>query len=180
MQQFMEATRDVSLPPPASQAAAITSNEAAGDSAAQAGNLYDAFQDYMAAFQAVPTHWAADIEQRLREKIIKLVLRMNPPPAIPPDAMQHEAYAATAFQESTGSQDLTRAAGELVQALRLAPWWGDAYKNLGLVLQKTGQFDAAARKLCRAGRRPKQVSNRETLFGPLTARRSPRTQRLYR
>ncbi|HXX22242.1 MAG TPA: PDZ domain-containing protein [Terriglobia bacterium] len=147
VQQFMEATQGVSIALPPPQAATITTKEAAGDSAAQAGKLYDALQDYMAAFQAVPTHWAENIEQPLREKIIKLVVRMNPAPAIPPDAMRHEAYAATAFQESTGAQDLTRAARELVQALKLAPWWGEAYKNLGLVLQKTGQFGEAARNL---------------------------------
>jgi tetratricopeptide (TPR) repeat protein len=147
LQRFTEQTAELSVPLSADVEAVVASNETAGDSAAQAGKLYNAMQDYMAAFHAVPTHWAENVEQPLREKIIKLVVRMNPPPAIPQDAVQHAAYAATAFQEAAGPEDLKHAAGELAQALRLAPWWGDAYKNLGLVLQKSGQFDAAARNL---------------------------------
>lgn len=147
LNRFEALTGNLSVPLPPNQAALVTSKEAAGDSAAQAGKLYDALQDYLAAFQMLPTHWAGDIEGPLTKQIIKLVVRMNPPPAIPQKAMQHEAYAMTAFREATGPQDLLRAAGELQKALRLAPWWGDAYKNLGLLDAKAGHFADAARNL---------------------------------
>jgi tetratricopeptide (TPR) repeat protein len=146
--KFTALTCNLSVPLPEAQAAAIRGTEANGDSKAKAGKLYDALQDYEAALQALPAQWAPrDIEQRLEEKAIKLVLRMDPRPAIPQEAMQHLAYAETAFQEAKGPADLDNAIQELHQALRLAPWWGDAYKNLGLLFEKENRYEDAARNL---------------------------------
>ena len=130
------------------QQAAIASQESAGDSAVQAGKLYEALQDYEAGLQVLPAEFAPrDVEGRLEEKAIRLALRMNPRPAIPQEAMQHLAYAETAFQEAKGPAELDNAIQELNQALRLAPWWGDAYKNLGLLYEKEQRYADAARNL---------------------------------
>ena len=147
-QKFRALTVNASVPLSGGEQATVTSKQIGGDAAAQAGKLYDALQDYEAALQALPAQWAPqDVEQPLREKIIKLVLRMDPRPAIPREAMQHLAYAETAFQEAKGPADLDNAIQELNQALRLAPWWGDAYKNLGLLLEKADRYADAARNL---------------------------------
>jgi len=148
VRRFRALTANVSVPLSGEEQAAVTSQQNAGDSAAQGGKLYDALQDYEAALQALPAQWAPqDVEQPLREKIIKVVLRMDPRPAIPQDAIRHLAYAETAFQEAKGASDLDNAIQELNQALRLAPWWGDAYKNLGLLFEKENRYADAARNL---------------------------------
>ncbi len=54
--------------------------EAAGLAAEQAGQLREAFDDYVAALQALPESPPADADRRLRERIIKLALRLDPPP----------------------------------------------------------------------------------------------------
>ena len=145
VEKFRASIADLSLPLTSEVSTEVDAKERAVDSAAEAGKLYDALQDYEAALQALPAHWVPrNIMQPLREKIIKLVLRMDPRPAIPQEAMQHLAYAETAFQEAKGPADLDNAIHELNQALRLAPWWGDAYKNLGLLLEKENRYAEAA------------------------------------
>jgi hypothetical protein len=145
---FNKFTSTLSIATPTDQSAALASKEAAGDAALQEGKLYDALHDYEAALNLLPTEWAPqDVEQRLEQKAIKLVLRMNPKPAIPQDAMRHMAYAETAFQEAKGPADLDNAVQELNKALRLAPWWGAAYKNLGLLDEKASRYADAARNL---------------------------------
>ena len=147
VQKFKEMTQDVSTPLTSEQDATVKVNEQAGDAAEQAGKLFDALQHYQAALQALPTQWApADVEQPLRERIVKLVQRMNPPPAIPEEAERHEAYAMAALdQAKTG--DYSSSIQEFHQTLQLAPWWGAAYFNYALVLEKAGRYAAASRNL---------------------------------
>ena len=138
--KFQELTKDISTPPLTSE------NEQAGDAAEQSGKLFDALQHYQSALQALPTWAPADVEQPLRERIVKLVQRMNPPPAIPEEAERHEAYAMAALdQAKTG--DYSSSIQEFNQTLQLAPWWGAAYFNYALVLEKAGRYAAASRNL---------------------------------
>jgi tetratricopeptide (TPR) repeat protein len=146
--KFRSLTADASVQLSWEQQTTLSSEESAGDSAAQAGKLYDALQDYEAALSVLPEQWAPrDVEQRLEEKAIRLVQRMNPQPAIPQDAMQHMAYAQAAFQEAKSPGDLDNAIQELTHVLRLAPWWGDAYKNLSLLDEKAERYADAAHNL---------------------------------
>ena len=147
-QRFAEMTANLSIPLTAAQQTTVTAREAAGDAAAAAGSLYNALQDYEAALRALPSFGTPQkVEQPLREKIIRLVLRMNPPPAIPQEAMRHAAYAETALEEAKSEGDLYSSVREWGQALRAAPWWADAYYNFGLVLEKLGEPGRAAEEL---------------------------------
>ena len=148
LEKFMAVTASLSIPLTPPQQSTLTAKESAGDAAAAAGSLYGALQDYDAALQALPLAEAAqNVEQPLREKIIKLVLRMNPPPAIPQEAMRHAAYAETALQEAKNQGDLFSSITEWRKALRAAPWWADAYYNFSLVLEKAGETAHAAQAL---------------------------------
>lgn len=146
--KFRTLTANVSVPLSPKLLAAVSGKESAGDSSAQSGKLYDALHDYEAALQVLPAEWAPrDVEQRLEEKTIKVVLRMNPRPAIPQDAMRHEIYGITAARTAKGPADLDNAVEEFDKVLRLAPWWAGAYKNLATVLEKEQRYRAAARNL---------------------------------
>ena len=98
----------------------------------------------------LPEKQPEDVEQRLREKIIKVVLQLNPPPAIPREAIQHAAYAEAAVEEAqkdANPSHLNDAVNELQKALRIAPWWAQGYFNLGAVLQKANRPGEAAQAL---------------------------------
>lgn len=128
----------------------LSAEESAGDTAVKQGQLREAFRHYMSAFESLSEQTSLDADKALREKIIKVVLQLNPPPAIPQEAIRHAAYAQAAVQEAgknADTSDLNDAATEIEKALRIAPWWAQAYFNLGEVLQKANRPGEAAEAL---------------------------------
>jgi hypothetical protein len=122
-----------------------STEESAGSVAEQAGKLREALTQYVAALQKT-TEGSAD-NQRLRETIIKLVQRLSPPPAVPEEAERRMARGRAAVKAATDEQGFLRAANELQQALKAAPWLADGYFNLGVVLDKAGRHADAIRNL---------------------------------
>src|SRR5712691_9357229 len=103
--------------------------EAAGLAAEQAGQLREAFDDYVAALQALSDPPPADADLRLRERIIKLALKLDPPPAVPEEAQQRITSGQTASKSAQNPGELKVAVSEFQRALRLAPWLARAYFN---------------------------------------------------
>ena len=122
-----------------------STEESAGSVAEQAGKLREALTQYVAALQKT-TEGSAN-NQRLRETIIKLVQRLSPPPAVPEEAERRMARGRAAVKAATDEQGFLRAANELQQALKAAPWLADGYFNLGVVLDKAGRHADAIRNL---------------------------------
>lgn len=81
----------------------------------------------------------------LREQIIRTALALNPQPAIPEEARRHFVRAVTIQKDARNETDAELAAREYREALLLAPWWGDAYFNLGVAAQTANLFDEAIR-----------------------------------
>lgn len=136
--------------PVALSGSAEDEGEAVGDALVKQGQFREALDHYMTALQHLTEYLPPDIEQRLREKVIKVVLLLNPPPAIPQDAIRHAAYAQAAVDEAqkdANPSHLNDAVNELEKALRIAPWWAQAYFNLGAVLQKANRPGEAAQAL---------------------------------
>lgn len=120
--------------------------EAAGLTAEQAGRLRDALQAYLDAFQALPDPPSFQADHRLRERIIRVVLRLTPPPAVPEEARRRSVRGQALFREALEALDTTRikdSAGELWQAVRAAPWWPTAAYNLALAQEKLSQYEQA-------------------------------------
>lgn len=123
--------------------------EATGQTAEQAGRSQEAFLAYLNAFQSLPEPPARTDDQRLREKIIGVVQKLDTKPVIPPEAREHlkkandllDAAAILGNSGTTAAEQ--RAALELRQAVRSAPWWPDATFQLATVLQKLQRFDEA-------------------------------------
>lgn len=82
-------------------------------------------------------------DDRLREQIISAALALNPRPAIPEEARRHFIKGTTIQRDAANEGDAELAAVEYRAALLLAPWWGDAYYNLGLAAQMANRFDEA-------------------------------------
>lgn len=127
----------------AQSGSAIEAAEKAADAAAAAGDNAKAVAGYLEALKKCPA--GSEPETRVREKLIRSAAIA--PPAVPEEA-RHMSQRAQAFikfaQDSTG---FAKAAAELEGALRLAPWWPEAYFNMGLVQEKLGAPAEAARNL---------------------------------
>jgi len=86
-------------------------------------------------------------DNALREKIIKLALTVKPSPALPTEAERRMTRGDVAFKGATSVADYQAAAKEFEQATLAAPWYGDAYFNLGVAQDKAEDYDAALRSL---------------------------------
>src|SRR6266567_7745754 len=84
-------------------------------------------------------------DDALREKIIKLVLTLNPKPALPDDAIAHEGAAEYAFKNAKANSDYSDAAKEYEKALLAAPWVAADYFNCAVAHEKAGENKDAIR-----------------------------------
>jgi tetratricopeptide (TPR) repeat protein len=125
----------------------LAAEENRGATSEQEGRLREALQHYLSALQRLPMRPPANLEQPLRERIIRLVLRLDPPPAVPEEAKRHATYSMVAVSHSTGPADLDDAIKEWDEALRVAPWWAEAYYNAALVLEKRERYADGAHYL---------------------------------
>lgn len=82
-------------------------------------------------------------DRGLREQIIQAAIALDPQPAIPEQARRHFVRATTMLRDARNETDAELAAREFREALRLAPWWGDAYFNLGVAAETANRFDEA-------------------------------------
>ena len=77
----------------------------------------------------------------LREHIIKLAQPMKL--QVPGEARQHFDRGLSLSKKKDEQTKI--AAAEFRKAVRVAPWWGDAYYELGIVLEARGRHPAASR-----------------------------------
>lgn len=119
--------------------------ESLGRAAEQSGKLREALRHYVTALQATPE--GSSTEQQLRETIIKLARKLDPPPAVPEEAERRMARGRAAIESASSEQDFIEAATEFQKAARAAPWLPEAYFNLGVVYEKAGRYEEARRNL---------------------------------
>ena len=124
-----------------SRSAFCASDEEMGQAAEAAGKLREALTHYTAALASTMEDSADD--QRLREKIIGIVQKLDPPPAVPEEAKRFMVRGETLVKEAKSEADFTEAAAEFKQALHIAPWLSSAYFNLGLAEEGAGLYDQA-------------------------------------
>lgn len=86
---------------------------------------------------------ASPNDDALREKIIKLALELKPAPAVPEEARRHFVMAVTLQKDAKTDGDYDLPIQEYRKALRLAPWWSDAYYDLGTALDLKKQYSDA-------------------------------------
>lgn len=125
-----------------------TAEVRAGEASERIGQMRNAFEEYLAALRDLPEWAPPDVEDSLRQRIIVLVLKLNPTPVIPEEARHHANFAATALDMAKDQpQQLDGAIHEWNETLRFAPWWPEVYFNAGLVLEKRGRYSEAERYL---------------------------------
>lgn len=83
----------------------------------------------------------------LRERIIKLAPTLKPAPVLPDEAERWMVRGSAAFKGATSAAGYLDAAKEFEQATLAAPWYGDAYFNLGVAQDKAEDYAAALSSL---------------------------------
>ena len=84
-------------------------------------------------------------DNALREKIIKLALKLKPALALPDAAIAFEGRAQFAFKNAKSEDDFLAAAQEYEKAVAAAPWVSGYYADLCTIYEKAGKFEDAKR-----------------------------------
>jgi hypothetical protein len=84
-------------------------------------------------------------DEILREKIIRKALEANP--RIPEEARRAFIEGTTITKSAKSAKGQTLAIESFSEALKIAPWWGDAYYNLAVAQELAGKFEAAQTSL---------------------------------
>jgi tetratricopeptide (TPR) repeat protein len=128
---------------PSSAQVVPSAREAAGTAAEQAGQLRQAFDDYVAALQALPDPPPAEDDTRLRKRIITLALKLDPPPVVPDEAVKQIVGTQTTAKSAENLRDFEAAISQYQKALRLAPWVASGYLGLGELQEKLRDYPPA-------------------------------------
>ena len=78
-----------------------------------------------------------------RRFIIKLASELKPSPMIPEVARKHFIEGAAIVKAAKSPAQQALAAQSFTDALKIAPWWGDAYYNLGIAQELAEKYDEA-------------------------------------
>ncbi len=117
---------------------AIADTESDARAAEQAGRHREALALYVKALQD-----KGGADAALRERILAVAARVSPAPAIPEEARRFHVRAETAIKLAKSPEEFKEAVTEFQRAVSLAPWWADAYFNLGVAYEGAGDFAAA-------------------------------------
>jgi tetratricopeptide (TPR) repeat protein len=109
--------------------------------AAQAQSPQQTLNQYIADLQKNPSDYAQ------REKIIKHVQTMKPAPAVPEEAKRYLSRGIAAMKVAKSKDDFKDAVNEFEKAALSAPWFANAYYNLGVAQDKAGAYANAIRSL---------------------------------
>jgi hypothetical protein len=77
-------------------------------------------------------------DNALREKIIKLSASVKPAPAVPEEARRSFIKGTTFVKAATDPSQQKLAVESFQEAVKIAPWWGDAYYNLAIAQDLAG------------------------------------------
>lgn len=108
---------------------------------AQTGSPQETLNQYIADLQKNPDDFA------LREKIIKHVRTMKPAPAVPKETERYMTRGIAAMKDAKSADDFKDAVKEFEKASLSAPWFANAYYNLGVAQDKAGLYAEAIKSL---------------------------------
>jgi hypothetical protein len=100
-------------------------------------NPHAAFLELTARLKGNPA------EDSTRRLIIKLATELKPAPAIPEEARKYFVEGTAIVKAAKNPAQQTLAALSFTEALKIAPWWGDAYYNLGVAQELAEKYDEA-------------------------------------
>jgi len=82
-------------------------------------------------------------DRALRERIVKAAREQTPAPVTPEEARRFFIRGNTALEDAQGQDGYRRAIRNYEQALKFAPWWGEAYVNLAKARERAKDYSGA-------------------------------------
>lgn len=104
---------------------------------AHAANPREELKQLVAQLQSNPSDTA------LREKIIKLAQTIKPALVVPEEARRAFVQGTTIAKSATDAQGQALAIDSFNEALRITPWWGNAYYNRAVAQDIAGRLAEA-------------------------------------
>jgi hypothetical protein len=83
----------------------------------------------------------------LKERIIQMARQLSPEPVIPEEARRAFVQGATLAKAATDAAGQRLAVDSFREALKIAPWWGDAWYNLAVAQELAGDLNDARNSL---------------------------------
>ncbi|MFA6091620.1 MAG: hypothetical protein WCU88_00040 [Elusimicrobiota bacterium] len=116
-----------------------------GDESSIAGDAQAAFESYGNAFKdAWPN---GTLHKSLRTKYLKAVGMLGSAPQVPEEAVRLAAHAQAYLHQAQDESGYSKAVAKMEEAIALAPWWADAYFNLGLMQTSMKDYARAIESL---------------------------------
>lgn len=136
-------------------------------------DIYDLLENYVVKYAKKPHELFEQLSQQQnnvmnRRLIIKLASELKPAPAIPEEARKHFVEGTAIVKAAKNPAQQALAAQSFTEALKIAPWWGDAYYNLGVAQELAEKYDEA-----------EQAFNFYLLSNPSDAERREVQDRIY-
>jgi hypothetical protein len=97
----------------------------------------DTLKQYLAELQKNP------LDNPLRKKIILLSQKISPTPTLPEEARKNFVMGMALLNEAKTKEDYQLVITKFKSSLSAAPWYSEAYKQLGLTQELSGNFDEA-------------------------------------
>lgn len=97
----------------------------------------EAFQRLVQTVQEHPD------DRALREQVVKAARELSPIPAPPEEARRYFIRGNTALEDARSAEGYQRAIRNYGEALKIAPWWADAYRNLGKAREAARDYAGA-------------------------------------
>jgi tetratricopeptide (TPR) repeat protein len=137
------ANRALSLPRAKVDATELATAAASREPAEEiTGNPESVLQSCIASL-ATAEAGSAD-ERRLKTRCIKAAQKMSPKrPEVPAEAERHVARGQAGMEMGQSPTDFADASSEYEMAIRIAPWWPDAYRGLALAREKAANYQQA-------------------------------------
>jgi len=82
-------------------------------------------------------------DKALRERIVKAAREQTPAPVLPEEARRFFIRGNTALEDAQSQDGYLRAIRNYDEALKFAPWWGDAYRNLAKARELAKDYSGA-------------------------------------
>lgn len=82
-------------------------------------------------------------DRTLRERILNAAREQRPAPALPEEARRFLIRGNTALEDAQGQDGYLRAIRNYEEALKIAPWWGDAYGRLAKARELAKDYSGA-------------------------------------
>lgn len=113
----------------------------AGDAAAGRGENREAFDQYVSAYRSAVR--GSELHGQSLGKLLEVLPQLQPAPEIPDDAKRFMLRGLELAKVARDPSGFQKAALEMEKAIRVAPWWWQAFYNVALMHEGAENYQTA-------------------------------------